>query len=334
MRIVIVTGSYPPDVCGVGDYTFQLSKALREEGIITEVFCRCNWNVSDIRNIINAVKSSNPDLVHIQYPSVGFRKKLTPQIMSLAVPSIITIHEVTKAHLLRKISLYPFSIRSKHIIFTTPYERQYAIRRAPWIAHRSSVIPIGSNIKIGNAAQKRDTQNIVYFGLVRPNKGIEDVVGLAKVIKKTSAPFHIRMIGKPHPKFMEYYDNLRIKAQSLPITWDVDLPDQEVADILSRSLTAYMPFPDGVSERRGSLMALLANGVITITIRGKHTPPELNNTVLFCDTPEESLQMIQKIQHDAEMQKRLSNNARAYANKFTWDDIAQRHAELYARMMA
>lgn len=333
MKIAIITGSYPPDTCGIGDYTAQLAIALRQKGAAVEVICRNNWRLNNIGNIVKTIRSVNPDIVHIQYPTAGFGKKLTPQLLSLVIPSVVTVHEISEAHILRKLSLYPFSLRSKHIVFTTPYEQRFAVLRAPWISRRSSVIPVGSSISTAKQGQERNLNEVIYFGLFRPQKGLEAVFTLASLIKQMNLKLHVRMIGKPYPKDSPYFKEFYRRSEDLPVKWDMDLADDVAADLLARSSIAYMPFPDGASGRRTSLLALLANGVATITTRGAHTPSSLEQAALFSQGPEEALRLVEKIRADSVLRKRLSDNGRAYASQFSWDTIAQKHMELYEKLL-
>lgn len=333
MKIAIITGSYPPDTCGIGDYTAQLATSLRQKGVTIEIICRNNWSLDNIGNIVKMIRSVKPDIVHIQYPTVGFGKKLTPQLLSLVIPSVVTVHEVSEAHMLRKLSLYPFSLRSRHIVFTTPYEQHVAVRHAPWISRRCSVIPVGSSISTAAQGQERSVNEIIYFGLFRPQKGLEDVFNLASLIKQKNLKLHVRMIGKPYPKDSPYFKEFYRRSEDLPIKWDIDLADDLAADLLARSSIAYMPFPDGASGRRTSLLALLANGVATITTRGAHTPPLLEQAVLFSQDPEQALRLVETMTADNDLRKRLSDNGRAYAGQFSWDAIAQKHVELYEKLL-
>ena len=162
---------------------------------------------------------------------------------------------------------------------------------------------------------------------------MEDVFTLASLIKQMDLKLHVRMIGKPYPKDSPYFKEFYLRSEDLPIKWDMDLADDAAADLLARSSIAYMPFPDGASGRRTSLLALLANGVATITTRGAHTPSSLEQAVLFSPGPEQALRLVEKMRADNGLRKRLSDNARAYASQFSWDAIAQRHVELYEKLL-
>jgi len=334
MRIALITGSYPPDVCGIGDYTFRLAEALRQQGIAVEIVHGGSWRLHDTPRIFRHIRSLRPDIVHIQYPTIGFGAGLAPQLLSILVRGVVTIHEISRAHTLRKISLFPFSVRPLHVIFTTPYEQGFALSWAPWVARRSDVIPLGSNIAVGTSEKASDGEEIIYFGMIRPNKGIEQVLILAELIKRSSLPYRIRIIGKPYPGLTDYLEELRLRSRELPVTWSLDLSYEEVADILSQSLVAYVPFPDGASGRRGTLLALLANGVATITTGGSHTTRELDDVLELAHSPEQALARIRTILKDPELQRKLSNMGRRYARGFAWDRIAEQHISLYKGLIA
>jgi glycosyltransferase involved in cell wall biosynthesis len=242
----------------------------------------------------------------------------------MLVPGVVTLHEVSQAHILRRLALYPFSIRSKHIIFTTEYERRYASTRAPWISGRCTIIPIGTNIAVVDKPKIMDIKDVIYFGLIRPQKGLEDILDLASLIKESGAHLAIRIIGKPHPKCIDYYHLLRKRFE---------LPDAAVADLLSRAAVAYMPFPDGASERRSSLMTLLANGIATITTKSPTTPSELDSVVKYAANPGQALQVAISLIDDTTVLLDMSAHARGYAGKFTWEFIAARHMDVYRKLL-
>ncbi len=91
MRVLIIAGSYPPDKCGVGDYTFHLANALAarqkvEVGVLTnagqvnafydnlvKVFRTVSsWRNKSLLEVRHVVSDFHPDVVHIQYPTQGY----------------------------------------------------------------------------------------------------------------------------------------------------------------------------------------------------------------------------------------------------------------------
>ena len=44
--------------------------------------------------------------------------------------------------------------------------------------------------------------------------------------------------------------------------------DKEVADILANTKVAYLPYPDGLSERRGSFLAFVRNLALIVSTEG------------------------------------------------------------------
>src|SRR5437899_6377638 len=144
MKVALLTGPRPPGECGVGDYTVCLGNALKASGVDTHVIASDNWDLLSVLGSSRLLKKQNFDIVHIEYPTVGFRYTLGPQALSLLRACVITIHEASQRHILRKLALIPFAVRPKHIIFTSSPERLFATKWAPWIARSSSVIPVGS----------------------------------------------------------------------------------------------------------------------------------------------------------------------------------------------
>jgi len=275
------------------------------------------------------LQSQNFDIVHIQYPSAGFGAQLGPQALALLRRCVITIHEASHTHILRKVALLPFTIRPKHIVFTSDFERQFALSYAPWISKRSSVIPIPSNIGTFRQDRPRSLTEIVHFGLIMPGKGLEDVLKLGELMHATRSALRIRIIGKPPDRYLDYFEELRASASSLPITWEQNLTAEDVSKRLASSAIAYLPFPDGASERRATLKAALANGVAVITTRGRHTPNGLEGSVRFCKNPADALAAVRSLVTSPDERVALVNQGYQYVRPYTWERIAEQHTIVY-----
>jgi len=331
----MVAGSYPPMACGIGDYTAKLAEALTASGVNVNVYAAdIDWCLLKAKQLATKISAAKPDIVHIQYPGTGYGHKLGPQALSLLLkPCVVTLHEISQVQLLRRVSLYPFAFGAERMIFTSDFEKNYSVKFASWLANRSSVIPIGSFISIPTEPCEKDLDDIVSFGLIRPNKGIEQVIALAALIKAQCLPLNIRIIGSIDPKRPQYLDELQSASRSLPITWDIGLSEPQVANVLARSRIAYMPFPDGASERRSSLLAVALNGVATISTRGAFTTNELAESLAFADTPAQALLAIKQLLEKPEQLDFLAQRAREYGQKRSWPHIASQHVDLYQKMI-
>jgi glycosyltransferase involved in cell wall biosynthesis len=226
--------------------------------------------------------------------------------------------------------MYAFTLRRQEVIFTTEFERQYAIRYAPWIRTRSTVIPLGTSITPSIACGKREKHEIVHFGLIRNDKGLEEVLRLAKLIRDRRLAFRIRIVGHVYAGCQEYFEKLRSDSCYLPVTWETTLADEQVGEVLANATFAYLPFPDGASERRSSMIAALASKLVVISTRGAQTPNSLNGVVEFCQGAEDALNAIQFLSDNRESQKSFLDGAERYCQLRSWESIASQHIRLYA----
>ena len=329
MKVFLVTGSYPPDVCGIGHYTYRFAETLEGAGAEVHVISGRGWGIKRVVQVIRRVGFSRGNLLHIQYPTEGFGWSLAPQALALLRPCVVTIHEFSRVHPLRKLAIMALFLCGRRLIFTSEHERNVALSIIPWIRNRSAVIEIGSNIPLPAEWPPRRFDEIMYFGLVAPNKGIEQVIELATLIAERNLPLRVRMVGATVPRFRRYADELRESAKSLPIQLDLDHDDEETGEIIGGAAVAYLPFPEGATIGRGSLKALLTCGVAIITTRGKQISPELADAVLFAAGPAEALQSALKLLRDRQLLKQLSERARAYSETFDWNKIARAHMETY-----
>ena len=229
MKILLITGSYPPDICGVADYTARLEESLKKAGADVTVYVGGRWGLRNSADIAREISAISADICHMQYPATGYGWKLGPQLISLLRPLVVTLHECSQAHVLRQLSLYPFSLRSPRIIFTNEYEQEYASALHPGLKTRSSLIPIGSNVPIATSQPKHSAKILTYFGLIRPQKGIEQLLAVARILKTQRKGFGIRIIGTVMPGHEQYYRSLQNEARDLPVQWILGLAGGELA---------------------------------------------------------------------------------------------------------
>jgi glycosyltransferase involved in cell wall biosynthesis len=337
MKVLLISGSQPPSPCGVGDYSHQLYLSLFDKDYSVKLFKPQVWNFANLINIVNAIKKESPTFIHIQYPTVAYGYSLVPQLLSILFPSVVTIHEFSQAHILRKLSLVFFTLRST-LIFTTSYEQDCFCKFYFWINKKDTKsFPLGSNIKPKrNIQQKRiaDPLLISYFGLIRPDKGLEDFIKLLDISKKNEKAIKGRIIGRIPQSDVHYASQLQSVTANLPIEWYLDQPEDTVSDLLFETTFTYLPFPDGASLRRGSLLAALSHATRVITTRGLQTPMCLDTVVFYADSPQDAFVILTEFDHSASKEDVLVQKTNLFLLSFHWETIAENHINLYDLIVA
>ena len=321
MRVALVTGSYPPDICGVADYTEQLHLNLAAKGLDVVIFNvkRDGWLF-----LYKKLIKEKFDVIHMQYPTIGYGWSLLPQLFMFLYSGnkILTLHEFKERHFLRRLSMQFFKLSlNTRYVFTNEFELESFSKKA-----NSLVIPIGSNIPKANFNKvESESNSIVNFGLIRPDRGIEDFLLFAK--RNRNENFNFYLVGKVDSRFNDYFEIIKSECEKLNVKVILNLNSQAVSDFLSMMKFAYLPFPDGVSDRRGSLIASMLNDCVVVTQFGSYTTSELKACVVNID----DFEKIDNITHyDFE---NVLSMSRRYVTKFDWGNVTEKHIELYRELI-
>jgi glycosyltransferase involved in cell wall biosynthesis len=166
--------------------------------------------------------------------------------------------------------------------------------------------------------------DLAYFGHIRPIKGIESFISISNSIGKTKKCV---MIGQTLNKFDSYLNELKSKSKN--ITYVLNGSDFETAEYLSNCKLVYLPFPDGVSMRRGSLMAGALNGCIIVTTKSKDL--DTNNFFSqYCYLVSNEVDAKEIINKLLSKSKSLPyKDASKLISTFSWDEIAKKHFRVY-----
>lgn len=316
------------------DYALRLAAALQESGVRVTIARGERWGHLSVRAVAAQARSLRPDIVHVQYPMARYGSSLMPHWVA-QLPrcrTVVTLHEFSRAHLLRRIAGLAFS-RADALVFTNAFERAAFGRWYPWSRGRGHVIPIGSNIPWLSAREARDRDEVCYFGLIRPEKGLESFLALARLAADAAPELRFRVLGTIPAGQRAYCEQMRQASGGLPrLIWDLGRGDEEVAQRLAKTGFVYLPYPDGASERRGTLLAALGNGAAVITSRGPQTPPGLESVVRFAADPGDALAQLRALRADPTAEASLRRAGRDWVKRHSWEAIAAAHCELYARI--
>lgn len=121
-NILFITNKFPPLSCGVGDYTYYLSKEFVKEGYNVTVICHTNaeiaaywqdskekmtvhpvggkWNKKDWEKVFITIEKLSPDYILFQYVPGGFHHHAIPWALTTFIKKLkkISIKVVTTFH--------------------------------------------------------------------------------------------------------------------------------------------------------------------------------------------------------------------------------------------
>jgi glycosyltransferase involved in cell wall biosynthesis len=362
MRVLIITGSYPPMKCGVGDYTALLAKHLSEVdgiakvGVLTDTAAKIvnlqednvellpyikGWGFSQLRHIINRVLNWSPDIVHIQYPTMGYGRSMMPSFLPFflrrfRIKVIQTWHEpLSQKGLVRYL---PNACTRDDLIVVEPYYKSFLPSWYSWILSRQKRmhhIPISSNIprstitdtELRDLRENYDAINkplITYFGFVTPQKGVDHIFE----ILNPNDDFRLVLMCElnhqdPHHRLLLETINKPEWKQKVSVAGFLD--QEAVANLLKASDAVVLPFVKGVSYRNGSFLAACLQGTFVLTTHFEKDGYDANEHVYY--TKPVDIQAMK-----LGLNEYLGTKKTTEAALWDWTSIAYKHKELYTKL--
>ena len=214
MRVLFITGEFPPMQGGVGDYTREIGLALCELDCEVHVATSTesrpvpdltvhslveNWDWGCWGTLLQLLQRHQPDVVHIQYqaaafamhPAINFLPRRLRRLGANHPRSVVTFHDLKvpylfpKAGRLRRWVVNELA-RSSDAAITTNAEDFESLKRA--LASPPALIPIGSNIalrlptsydrEVVRAGWGIGPEDLLlcFFGFINDRKGVDTLL--------------------------------------------------------------------------------------------------------------------------------------------------------------
>jgi glycosyltransferase involved in cell wall biosynthesis len=226
MKVLFVTGEFPPMQGGVGDYTREIGLALAnlrcDVHVVTSTQARAvdgitvhsvirNWDWSCWRILLDLVQRHQPDVVHVQYqaaaygmhPAINFWPWRLGLLGVNRPCSVVTFHDLRVPYLFPKAGrlrrwVVEQLARHSDAIITTNREDYRALKK---LNPPPTLIPIGSNLTLNppadyNRAAWRaqwgvgpDDFLLCFFGFINNRKGVDTLIrALYLLTREPEAP--------------------------------------------------------------------------------------------------------------------------------------------------
>jgi glycosyltransferase involved in cell wall biosynthesis len=331
-RVVTLCGSLRPAYRDSNDdYNQIMSAAFRDRGIVVHPVDIGDWRLSQAPRLLQEVRLAQPDAIVMQYPTDAFGRSFTPQVFSMfqnVAPMVVTLHEFSFSHVLRRLAIGPLLMRASVVAMTAERERKSILQWYPWLRKRTHVIPSGSNMP-PRRWNPSPIPEIVYFGQIRPRKGIEEFIACRDLLARSRPEIKFKIIGSIVPKFRLYFDIIVAAADDHSIEFSTDLEGDEVSDQLASAWAALLPFPDGASFRRGSLLAAAGCGTPIVSRNGPGTPPEMASILSLGSDVDDLATMITKLVDDPATRQMSHEQSLHVADMAGWPMIIDRYINIF-----
>jgi glycosyltransferase involved in cell wall biosynthesis len=359
MKICFISGALPEVSCGIGDYVDTLAQALARRGHEVVVLTTASpdlrtpegyravplqtaWSLGDTGRIAAAVRRENPDVLHLQFPGVGFGRGFgacfAPWAVRLRGPKpllVTTLHEFHLFRLRYRTRLALAVAACDLVISPDPMVLASVRRHLRWRRGLDTeLIPLAANVwpsaTSSQAKEPRGGAELVvgYWGFLRPDKGVDALLeAFAQVLR--TRPARLVLAGDPGPD-APYIASIKRRAEELGISAAIQTTGKLPAERLSAELQSFdvcvLPFRDGVSQNRTTYVGAVAHGLYVVTTgRGKRGFEAETNTAFVSPNDREALvaAMLDAPAHPRRQSVDTSEGA--------WDEIVDLHLAAYGR---
>jgi glycosyltransferase involved in cell wall biosynthesis len=371
MMLHIIAPALPPALDGIGDYTAALSAELAQScrvkilypfgrdpiesepdrviGVtMAPVFCVSRRR--SVLRIADTVANDRPDWLILQFNQFSYGKWGLNPFLPLTLGKIrkrvpgtriaVMFHEDFvppinwKFAIMRVWQKWQFKQlgRLAHVVMFSidPWARKYR----DWFPNKPVLhLPVGSNLTRIDITREDARQRLEIprgkivlgiFGAVNRTRNLPWLSAAIGTLRRSKLDTMILYIGADGAVVREL-------AAGIPVIAEGPLPADEVSRRLSAVDVFLAPFEDGVSTRRGTLMAALQHG---LAIVGTKVP--LTDDLLACEDGRSFLladsrsieaysQCVRSLLADSSLRLRLGQNANALFDRhFTWSSISGR----------
>lgn len=318
-----------------------------------------SWNNESWPAVRRAVEVFTPDIFHIQFMTTTFNYEIfvhsLPKRLKNAFPSlrvITTYHEFAAPW--QRLSLWPLFRNSeghlvtneRHLSFLK-FLQKFGIVRGP-----VQKIPLAANVLPSPASRpsiqatreslgvKENELMFIRFGILH-DVIVPYIAALIRVFdraQKEGLPLKLVLLGKAEPAALETL--LKQFHRSLPagIIFKNNLTHPEISAYLSAGDAGIAIYPDGVSEKRTALLALLAHGLPVLATQKGKLPSEFQNGVnlLTLDIRADETQWLETLKimsAQKTLRDTLSKNALKTLETHRWESIAQKTEQFYQEFL-
>lgn len=363
MKIGLVCQNYPPAIFegGISHYSRMLAEGLGQRGHevyaltstefslpishggdsgkVTVIPVPGPWSMRTLKEIQAQSRGRGLEALILQFSPASFSRsfRIAWALTPFSCQKITAFHTLWGAGLDRLWGI--LTLRGSHKIIATNSEVMFLLERhLPNFLSKTYWIPIGSNIlppaPVKEAPEKPSSKNIIsYFGMIYPGKGLDLILDCLRELKGRGCSFCFKFIGGGMLAHEGYEADFRKKIKERGLETEVEhlglVPDETVSHWLSQSRFVFLPYEQGLSDRRGTLMAAIAHGKAIMTAPPAVEMPYFKNGFNMvwpkANAVQDYLPLLERLLRDDCWVVSLESGARQLTSWFSWGQILADH---------
>jgi glycosyltransferase involved in cell wall biosynthesis len=325
------------------------------------------WDFSCWVRVSRVLEETGAEILNVQYQTAAYQMhpavNLLPWRLRLQRGRprvIVTFHDLKLPYLFPKAGpvrrwVTQSLIRGGDATIVTNVEDR--IQAEGYGARNLHLVPIGSNIEpqAPPGYQREgwrqrwgvdaDETLLCYFGFLNESKGGETLFRALSRLNASGERVKLLMIGgkvgssdPTNPPYLRKMEALigELGLESR-VAWTDYVEGSEVSANFWACDICVLPYRDGVSFRRGTLMAALAHGMPIVSTQPTLAIPEIvegENMALVPPGDAEALAArIRDLAASPQLRSRLERGAAELAQRFSWEFVAERTLGLYERVL-
>jgi glycosyltransferase involved in cell wall biosynthesis len=337
-----------------------------------------SWGLGCWRSIAGVARQQHLEVLNIQYEPAAYSMRVGVNFLPsrtarrlIKVPIVTTYHDLLMPYLFPKAGPLRWKVveylgrRSDATIVTNEEDRDrlvslqsFGFTQDGLPTSSLQLIPIGSNIQPAQAGVfdvaeererwqvQRNEFTIGYFGFLNLSKGGEVLMQALRLLLDRRLPVRLILVGgrtgTSDPTNAAYAAQVEALIDVLDLKEHVSATGYLDAIGASRALSACdvmaLPYVDGASMRRGSLMAAIAHGRAIVTTEPRYPieglTPEQSVLYVPPNDPPALAQAIERVLIDPALRSRLAQAVRQAAKLYAWDRIAARTLEVFEHVLS
>jgi len=328
-----------------------------------------HWDLMCWPELGKRIRTMNANVIHVQYQTAAYGLHPAINLLPLALhmaknPAkvVFTFHDLQapyKAWLRGPARGMAMRVGERYcdgFVATNSADFQQLLASQPGPpSARYHLIPIGANVLnhpprryTRDALRKRlgataRTLLLSHFGLLNQSKGLQDLLVAIKLLVEQGRDVRLVLIGgttgSSDVTNMAFANDVRAQIQQLGLGGRVVEtgflePEQVTAHLLACD-ACVLPYRDGASFRRGTLMAALEHGLCLVTTQPAEVDlvDGINARLADPGNPVNLARVIDDLAEDEVTRRRLGLEAAKLGKRFGWPSIAEKHLGLYLELL-